>query len=165
MLIFDLILLTVLVLTPEDASLCPVHPGQAVLGNCRLCGVPVCMKCLNEHHGQICRECFQKELQIKKITSDRKDARNYLIACTAVVAGCFTLFSLQMHSLYFSFPLFFQGIHDPYPWNALHMAGIYTLMISGLFNGIWLFIRFIRNRSRATKITLAVLSIVTFAMI
>lgn len=45
------------------------------------------------------------------------------------------------------------------------MAGIYTLMISGLFNGIWLFIRFIRNRSRATKITLAVLSIVTFAMI
>ena len=106
---------------PEDASLCQVHPGQSVVGNCRLCGAPVCMKCLSEHRDQICRECFQKTLRIKKLTENRKDARNYLIVCTS--------------------------------------------MVSGLFNGIWLFIRFIRNRSRAVKITLAVLSIDTFAMI
>ena len=123
------------------------------------------MKCINEHHDQICLTCFRKTLKMSKLIAARKDCRNYLIACTAVVGGFFVLFTFWMHSTYLHFPIFFQGVNKPYPWNVLFMAGIYTLILSGLFNGIWLFIKFIKNRSKATKITLAVLSIITFSLI
>jgi tetratricopeptide (TPR) repeat protein len=151
--------------SPDDASKCPSHPDQDTVGTCQICGTPICIKCINEHHDQICLACYRKTLKVRKMIAARKDCRNYLIACTSVVAGFFVLFTFWMHSTYVNFPVFFQGVNKPYPWNVLYMAGIYTLILSGLFNGIWLFIKFIKNRSKATKITLAVLSIITFSLI
>lgn len=96
----------------------------------------------------------------RKLEYMKKDSMHYLTLCTALALGFFIFTSIVFYIT--NFPE--QNSRS----NLLFLfsnSGIYTLIICGLFNGIWLFNKFIKNRSKATKIIFAVLSVVTLTLI
>lgn len=99
-------------------------------------------------------------MNVQCLRDQRKDCHNYLISITGVALG-FLLFTF---SLFLIMNLLMENTKSNL-WNIFMDAASYVPIICGLYNGIWLFQKFIKKRSKTTKTIFAVLSIITLAII
>lgn len=104
-------------------------------------------------------------MQKDVLQRERRLRKRYLFGLLAILSGGFALFLLLMFWIHTDNASFFSGIHFPFPWNVVTLAGLFTLLIAAVYNGIHMFARFIKGKSNVVKILSIVLFPVTFAAI